>query len=301
MNELISIIVPVYNDKDYLHRCINSVLKQTYSNFELILVVDGATDGSLEICKNFQKKDSRIIVHYKNNEGTAMARNKGIELAKGDYVTFIDTDDYVSPLFLETLIKGIITTNAEISIVSLEYVNEKETNSTQNISEQEYIILDKEEAFRNLFNDDLYGNYVWNKLFKIELFKSIRFKKVKKIEDLAVMYLIFDKAKKICFNSSKLYFYVQRNSSQLHKKSFDIFETKLTVMSERFEYIKERYPNIMENYVDYAKAILECYPYIYLKKELRLKCKKDMSYLIPLIYNVFTKKDLFKLKLFGMR
>lgn len=300
MSDLVSVIVPVYNDKNYIDKCINCIINQTYENIELLLVVDGATDGTYEICKEYAKKDNRVKVYYKENSGTAETRNYGLSKANGKYICFMDTDDYATNDFIEVLYKGIKETKADISTVRLKEVDENSSFSTDTYRKNEYEILNKEEAIAHLFDDELYGNFVWNKMFNKKLFYEVKFKKIVKIEDLGVMYLIFDKANYVCTNKSQLYFYVQRKKSQLHKKELKIFTTKINVMYERFEYVKNKYPNIVENYVEYAKALIECYPFVFYKKDLNKKCHKDLNDIWDKASFYLTNKEKRKAKLFGL-
>ncbi len=113
---LISIIVPVFNSEKYISRCINSILEQTYGNFELIIINDGSKDKSLKICEEYQKKDRRIKVFNQENKGQAFARNVGLDNAKGEYISFIDSDDYVHSRFLEYLYNALISSDSDISM-----------------------------------------------------------------------------------------------------------------------------------------------------------------------------------------
>lgn len=300
MNQaLVSIIVPVYNDQNYIKRCIDSVLNQTFKNFELLLIVDGANDNSENICRQYASKDNRIRVYIKQNGGTADTRNYGLDKSEGKYIAFLDTDDYVADTYLEVLYKGISEYDADIAAVK--YV-EKDEGKTNFISKKEegYSIFDNHEGMRNIFHDEIYGNFVWNKMYKKEMFNDIKFVKVPKIEDMATMYLIFDKAKKTVFNSSELYFYVQRLSSQLHKREFKIFTNKLLVIRERYYYLLPKYPNIEENYKEYAQAIVECYPFNLKNKELIQNIRKDFKTLYPRVKNALNKKEKLKAFMYGL-
>lgn len=116
--EKISIIIPVYNVKKYLNDCIQSVINQTYNNLEIILIDDGSTDGSGDYCDEIAKKDSRIFVYHKTNGGLSEARNVGIKISTGKYITFIDSDDYIENLYIETLYNSLIEYKADIAIVN---------------------------------------------------------------------------------------------------------------------------------------------------------------------------------------
>jgi len=119
---LISIIVPVYKVEQYLHRCVDSILSQTYDNFELILIDDGSPDGCPAICDEYTKNDSRVHVIHQVNQGLAEVRNVGVKQAHGEYIAFIDSDDFVSPNYIETLYSGVVDYDADISICSFSKV-----------------------------------------------------------------------------------------------------------------------------------------------------------------------------------
>ena len=119
MNELISVIIPVYNAEKYLNRCLDSVLNNTYKNLEVILVDDGSTDMSGRICDEYAKKDCRIRVLHKENGGTARARNTGLKIAKGDYIAFVDNDDFVHPCFYEYMLSSMESSSADVAICEL--------------------------------------------------------------------------------------------------------------------------------------------------------------------------------------
>lgn len=123
---MISVIIPVYNVEEYLERCVNSVLKQTYNDLEIILVDDGSTDNSGKICDELKNKDDRIIVIHKENQGLSASRNIGIEKATGEYITFVDSDDYILEDMYETLYKNLIRNDADISMCKYQYVKEQQ-------------------------------------------------------------------------------------------------------------------------------------------------------------------------------
>lgn len=223
----ISIIVPVYNVEKYLERCIESILNQTFTGFELILVDDGSTDLSGDICDKYSKKDKRIKVIHKQNGGLSSARNAGLEIASGDYIAFIDSDDFVAKEYIFLLYENLIENNADISICGYRIVREDDilvkdsATLTNNIS-----ILNSHQSLLNLYNEKR-SNFIvaWSKLFKKNLFDSIRFPYGKINEDSFVLYKLFLKSIKITYNESKLYYYQVREDSIMHKKvsrkSFD--------------------------------------------------------------------------------
>lgn len=169
----ISIIVPVYNVERYLERCILSVLNQDFENWELILIDDGSYDKSGEICDLFSKKDSRINVIHQNNRGQAAARNRGIDVSNGNYISFLDSDDSIMQCFLSTLLKTSKSLNCDIVACGINFINSKaeKGHSSRNITEET-----PDQALFDLFSDKYFRFEVWNKLYKRKIFSNLRFK-----------------------------------------------------------------------------------------------------------------------------
>ena len=211
MNELISIIVPVYNVEKYLNKCVDSILAQTYTNIEVILVDDGATDTSGSICDTY-KKDSRVKVVHKENGGLSDARNAGIEASTGEYLVFIDSDDFIDSKMIETLYNAIVTTNSDISICDFVFYseNEKKYNKYSKTS----FIIEGEEKFKYLYNEfDVVSIVQWNKIYRKSIFKDIKYPYQKINEDEFVIANEFYNARKISYILKPLYFYRQREDS----------------------------------------------------------------------------------------
>lgn len=157
MVSLISIIIPVYNADRYLSKCIESVLAQTYKNFELILIDDGSTDGSDKICDEYAAKDTRVKVEHQHNSGVSSARNRGIELSRGRYLTFIDADDWIEPEYLEALFINM----QEFGLAVCKFT----TNDNCTIKENNIFILDKRESYLSMCDSKGMGGFCWGKLF----------------------------------------------------------------------------------------------------------------------------------------
>lgn len=174
MKELISVIIPVYNVEKYLNKSIESVIKQTYKELEIILVDDGSTDSSGKICDEFAQKDDRIKVIHKKNGGLSDARNAGISEAKGKYLGFIDSDDYIDKNFYEILYNVLKKYNSDISICKHRetYTDYEENTSKLEIKEQ---VFNTEQALKELLLFGEVNNYAWNKLYKKELFNEINY------------------------------------------------------------------------------------------------------------------------------
>lgn len=215
MKHLISVIVPIYNVEKYLSRCIDSILAQTYQNFELILVNDGSTDNSGQICDAYLKKDERIEVLHKANGGLSDARNAGIEKARGAYFLFVDSDDYIAADMLERLYGGLIRENADLAMCGFQAVDESGASvvdmSSAGLKSGSY---NKDDIFEESGRADGW-NYIvaWNKLYKKKLFDTVRFEKGKLHEDEFIFHLILDQCKKIVVLEEKLYYYLQRAQS----------------------------------------------------------------------------------------
>lgn len=227
-NDLISIIVPVYNVEKYIKKCLNSLIKQTYKNIEIIIVNDGSSDNSLSICQKFAEEDKRIKIITQENKGLSGARNTGLSLAKGKYISFIDSDDYVSNNYIEKMYLAIKSSNADICCCDFWYVSEDDNKWT--FKNKKNKIFTKEEALIDIFTGTQNTEImVWNKLYKTNLFfdNDIKFDLGKTNEDNFIMYKLYDKASKIVLIKDKLYYYLQRNDSIMgtfNSKRFDILE-----------------------------------------------------------------------------
>ena len=257
-NEKISLIVPVYNVEKYLEKCVNSILKQTYKNLEIILVDDGSTDESAEICDKLKKDDNRIVVVHKTNGGLSDARNVGIGIATGNYLGFIDSDDYIQKDMYEYLYKLIKENNADISICNYMTIYEDKDFQVEKIP-NEIQAYTKIDAMRELLKRNQIQDYAWNKLYKRNLFNNIKYPVGRKMEDLGTTYKLFDKADKIIIGNQKKYFYLQRMGSIVNNKTIDLFIDKYELTLERYNYLKSKYGELIENEIDMLQKILELY------------------------------------------
>ena len=239
MNELISIIVPVYKVEPYIKRCVQSIIEQSYKNIEIILVDDGSPDKSGEICDEFSKKDERIKVIHKPNGGLSDARNAGLKIAKGEYIGFVDSDDYIENDMFECLYKLCTENKAQISIVSYyEYYNGKLISVRKNDKLEKF---NKTEAIKELLIDSKIQSYAWNKLFKRELFDGIIFPTNKNFEDIATTLLLFEKAEKVVLLEEPKYHYLRRNDSIIGKKNYKTYNDYLNVTYDKFFYLDGKY------------------------------------------------------------
>lgn len=224
MNEpLISIIVPVYKVETYLERCVTSILNQTYSNFELILIDDGSPDNCPKICDQFAEKDTRIKVIHKANGGLSDARNAGLDLAKGEYIGFVDSDDFISQNMYEKLMTSILETNADMAVCNFVYVDDKgsfieDKNISMPVKDEELDI----EAYTKRMTGEKGWYYVtaWNKLYNKALFNEMRFPKDKQHEDEFLIHHLIYQCKCIVCIKEALYYYVQRSGSIMSQNNY---------------------------------------------------------------------------------
>lgn len=222
MDSLISVIVPIYKVENFLCKCVDSILNQTYKNLEIILVDDGSPDKCGEICDEYAKKDSRIKVIHKENGGLSDARNAGIDVAQGDYFVFVDSDDYIDYEMIETLYYCIKNDNSDLALCSFTYVDEegKEICERKNKSPIKNEIISTEQSLQKLCEiKNWYYIVAWNKLYKKEIFNNLRFPKGKINEDEFTIHHIFNKCRYISCVEKPLYYYLQRSGSIMKTKT----------------------------------------------------------------------------------
>lgn len=262
-NILVSVVVPVYNVEKYLSRCVDSILRQTYNNLQIILVDDGSNDKSAVICNEYAKKDTRILVIHKNNGGLSDARNVGIDNAKGDYICFIDSDDFVRETYVEDLLNAILKYEADIAMCLFEkgtdyyFKHDFENFLPMEIELTNLVALDK------LYDKKLGINMViaCNKIYNIRLFDNIRFPFGKIHEDEFTIPKLLYKSKKIIIISKYNYYYYQSLNS-ITRSSFNF------------------------NKLDAIEAFIERANFFYLIKEYELY-KKTIKSLIILLFDYF--------------
>ena len=220
---LISIIIPIYNAEKHLAQCLNSIIKQTYYNLEIILINDGSTDDSGKICDEIALKDKRIVVIHKINEGISSARNKGLDIAKGEYIAFSDDDDIVDYNMIELLYNGITQSNADLAMCSALSIYPHESIPSINIKEFSTQLLSNYDLLNIIFNsasDDqmhINTNCIWNKLYKKGYINNIRFKD-KGFEDTYFSTLVYCNISSCIYLKLPLYYWHVRSNSKSHQK-----------------------------------------------------------------------------------
>ena len=206
----VSVIIPVYNVKEYVEKCVETVIKQTYSNLEIILVDDGATDGSGEICDKLACKDQRIEVIHKKNGGLSDARNAGLKVVTGEYYLFVDSDDWISVNMVKRLVDCAEKEDADIVCCGFfDVMKDEIINIPDNLDVQN---LNREEALKSILEGQI-RDYAWNKIYKRQVFDGLSYPVGRNYEDMATTYKAFLKAQKVSVLSESLYYYIQREGS----------------------------------------------------------------------------------------
>ena len=239
----ISIIVPVFRVAAYLDRCIESIVNQSYDNFEIILVDDGSSDDCAIMCDLRVELDSRIKVIHKMNGGLSSARNYGMQIASGDYVSFIDSDDYVSDDFIESLLSIALERNSDI--VECGYVNTYESGECDKYHDDSIVNdYSASEGLSALIDEKTFHQHVWDKIYKWEVVRDIQFEVGKQHEDEFWTYQVFGQADRITKINRTMYFYLQRESSIMGKgynlRRLDALEGKWN----RLKYIEKNFPEL---------------------------------------------------------
>lgn len=246
MSKLISVIVPIYNVENYLDKCIESICAQKYQKLQIILVDDGSQDRCGEICEQWKERDARIQVLHKENGGLSDARNAGMAVAKGEYIGFVDSDDWIEENMYLELLKLLNTYKADIAICNKrEIFSDKYEREHENA--EEISVWNQKQAMRELVKNEKISSHVWNKLYKRELFDGIQFEVGKAYEDVYIMHEIFGHAKTVVNTSKKYYNYLQRSTSILGdmnlRKQIDLYWG----YRRRYDYLADRYPELRQD------------------------------------------------------
>ena len=267
----ISVIIPVYNSKKYLSQCVDSVLNQSFKNFELILIDDESSDGSDLECDEYLKKDNRVVVVHQKNSGVSSARNAGLDIARGKYIAFIDSDDYIANDYLEVLYNALEKTNSDLAVAYHTRFFTDKINDIKNINDTgRLLIVDSLDKFYKSFNERGNIDVVWNKLYKKELFDGLRFPVSRRYEDVYLIHRLLTKCESFCIIDKHLYFYRQHASSFIcNNNKVDLLWTYASLINF---YSTE--------YINNSFLTLNIYNAIKLARELRINKKnnKELNY-----------------------
>lgn len=311
----VSVIVPIYNVQNYLDRCIESIVTQTFKNLEIILVNDGSTDNSWKICKKWSYKDKRIKIYNKSNCGLSSARNFGIEHAHGKYIGFVDSDDYVEPTMFDELYKQIVNYNAGIAcggyfLIDSTSKKKKEVNTLKSPH-----FFNSHDAIKKLLTDSCIGQSAWGKLYRKELFNQVKFPVGEINEDLPIMPKLFDEAKRIVHIGKPIYNYVKRNNSITTSRYSMQHKVVYNHLVSIYSYLLENHPDLISSYhvLEYEYLLYELSAIDSVKENkdkffnLKIKYKKmfdsdfKVMLLSPDVSNYLKiKVILYKLKIFNL-
>ena len=251
---LISIIVPVYNVADYIEKCIDSLINQTYHHLEIILIDDGSTDKSGEICDNYAQMDKRITVYHKANGGLSDARNYGIDRAHGRFLGFVDGDDWVHSQMYEIMCDKLESENADVITCWFEQRNQENFRKVIKNEEVSVINVNGAEA---LIHIDKTLVVAWNKLYKKEIFYNLRYPVGRLHEDEFVIHRVFRQCKKVTIINKPLYYYTIRNNSIVAVMTEKRIQDALDALQSRIEFAdKEKWwevmPAVIKGYCEYC-------------------------------------------------
>lgn len=252
---LVSIVVPVYNRHNYLAECLDSLVAQTYQNLEIILVDDGSTDDSLAICQAYAKKDARFKVLAQSNAGVSVARNNGIQTATGQYLMFVDSDDYVASDYCEQAVSCLEKYNSDICCFGYVEVDKDSEKYVERVATLDGPIT-KEQAMAITIED----SHPVNKIYKREMFANLKFPANKVYEDAYIMYKVFDLAKRISYLPQATYFYVQNKKSIVNEMSPKNIADQFDSSNEQYKFFQANYPTVATGMAEFmlVRALRYC-------------------------------------------
>lgn len=286
---MISIIIPIYNVEKYLEKCLDSILNQTYKNLEIILIDDGSTDNSPNICNSYCEKDKRIKIIHKNNEGVSSARNKGIELSKGKYIVFIDSDDYVSNEHIEVLYDCIISNNVDLVISNL--IDISEDGIILNNEEKESFLMNKDQCLKELLSEDNFYHLCCGNIYRKDLLEKIRFNcKYRIAEDLDFLYRYIKQISSAYFLSKNTYYYLKREGSATNSIYSEKWNDELKICN----FIISEMVELENNFHKYAKRK---YIRLNINQAYRFKLNKNQTKILKNNIKIY-KNEMFNSKLF---
>lgn len=319
MQALVSIVVPVYNMEKYLDRCIGSILDQTYSRIELILVDDGSTDRSAQMCDEYSNKDCRVKVLHQKNRGQGAARNAGIDIAEGEYLGFADSDDQIVPDMIEFFTDIMQKHSADIAIGKM-FRDAEEPQPPL-----EYHVMNKDEFYPLLLTDSI-SSHPCNKLFKKSLWEGIRYPERNSVDDMMIMPLLFDRSKTVVDTNKNVYLYfynredsVSNNPKTLYTNTFERFiafkkryeiATRIQMRSVYHPILKqatgfavgafggmrrepEKYKNDLEQIQEFVrkyKTEISANPMIDRQRKFAVTVIRNFPCLYPVLFSIFRRK-----------
>jgi glycosyltransferase involved in cell wall biosynthesis len=301
-NPVISVVVPVYNVELYLKRCINSIIEQSYANIEIILVDDGSTDGSPEICDSYAKTDSRIRVLHKENGGLSSARNAGVDIMRGEYVLFIDSDDYIDKDMISKLY--LVAQDKEADIATCQFIKVFDDGRHEYFSDNQNMnIWTGEQSLVQMFYPGGIGWSACNKIYRATLFENIRYVEGIYGEDMATTYKLYEKCKVVVETPYRLYFYYIRNNSITGQKSAKRAHDAVINTENMAKYFSEFHPDMQKVPLAYYGKIAPNFLVTLVVadeyKEIQEKCIYAIKHYSNLALKADFVKGKYKFAIFG--
>lgn len=312
MKDLISVIIPVYNVEDYIAQCLKSVSSQTYNNFEAIVIDDGSKDNSGKICDEFAIKDNRLKVVHVDNGGVSKARNIALNIAKGKYIVFVDSDDIIENDALEKMYLEITKTHSEVSVLG--WYDFKDNGNKIYECKKNKIVLENDDVLKSFLNDEYFSSVIWGKIYEKKVLANNRFnEKLVIAEDFDFLYNVLKNVKRLSVNTHEIiYSYRLRDTSAMRKKYDDKFENEILLCENVLQEVKAQKPNVEKAAIRrYQRANVSCIDKYYkenlningvkhlvknIKKyQMNLKIKDFIKYVL-LVRGKFILKMIYKIK-----
>ena len=262
MANIISVIIPIYKVEKYLDQCMESIVEQTYSTLDIILIDDGSTDGSAAACDSWAEKDSRIRVVHKKNGGLSSARNAGLDICIGDYITFVDSDDWVEPTYVSTQYWALIDNRAQVCSANM-IEHYEDTGKTRPIVKKGFI-AEPEETLMMLYNQNEFPVGAAPKMYSANIWNKMRFPEGRNYEDAYTTYLAVAAAQKIVHLSETVYHYRIRSGS-IMTSVFSLGSLdRVKAWKENYLFCKDRFPNVAPYarmfWLEHIPALLSQFP-----------------------------------------
>lgn len=271
---MISLIIPVFNVEEYLEQCLESIIEQSFSDYEVILVDDGSTDKSMEIIREYKKRFNQVKVLSQRNKGVSEARNLALKYAKGEYVLYIDSDDFLKFNMLEIMVNKANKTNADIVMCNynLYYGVNNKNNRVVSYNVLEDKIYSSSEVIDMILNFNIQGQ-LWNKLFKKSLLleNNFEFESGRYIQDIFPVFKVINNSNKIAFINDDLYCYRQRDTSTIHKKNTKLAEDYYHAMTSIIQYIIKNNLQVNSNsFKVFRASVLSYFIYHYTNTDVNM-------------------------------
>lgn len=282
MGDLVSVIIPVYKVEQYLERCVRSVTSQTYDNLEILLIDDGSPDRCGEMCDSFAAEDRRIRVIHQKNGGLSAARNTGIDASSGQWLFFIDSDDFIHRDCIGKLLAAAETSGADIASCGFEKTEDDTIRGDVRFPATE--VISRDEAMRRLFLEED-TSFAWGKIYRRELFQGIRFPEGRTFEDLATTHLLVNRCREVACVSAPYYGYFRNPASISHALNAESQYNVLLAWIDRYRFCREHYESLTKHCLAQMTHyyLLVCSysrpgePYIRMARGLVSPCIREMS------------------------